>query len=250
MSQKFAKNLLITGANRGIGLEFVKKLASRVDILFAGCRKPSEAKELNALKDEHNNIHVVEIDVTCEKSIQFCIEEVSKICGEAGLSCLINNAGAVKKPDNKVTELTLETFNHIFSVNTFGPSIVCKHSLNLLQQAAKTHSEQVITKPLIVNIGSDLSSVSIMDRNMGFYYSYNMSKSSLNMFTKMLSLEIEQDGIDVIAIHPGWVQTDMGGSNAALTVQQSIDMMLETLSNLRQDQNGTLINFKGETIPY
>jgi len=250
MSQKFAKSLLITGANRGIGLEFVKKLVSRVDILFAGCRKPSEAKELNALKDAHNNIHVVEIDVTCEKNIQACIKEVSKLCGEAGLSCLINNAGANKKPDNKVTELSLDDLKRIFSVNTFGPPIVCKHSLSLLQQAAKTHSDQIITKPLIVNIGTVLSSVSRMNRDMSCYYSYNMSKSPLNMFTKMLSLEIEEDGIDVIAIHPGWVQTDMGGSNAALTVQQSIDMMLETLSNLRQDQNGTLINFKGETIPY
>ncbi|XP_066913835.1 uncharacterized protein [Clytia hemisphaerica] len=176
MSQKFVKNLLITGANRGLGLEFVKKLASRVDILFAGCH------------------------VTCEKSIQACIEEVSKVCGEVGLSCLINNAGAIKKPDNKVTELSLDDLKRIFSVNTFGPSIVCK--------------------------------------------------SSLNMFTKMLSLELKQDDIGVICINPGWVQTELGGWNATLTVEQSVDQMLKTLSILKPDQMGSLIDIDGSIIPY
>ena len=70
------------------------------------------------------------------------------------------------------------------------------------------------------------------------------------MFTKMLSLEIEQDGINAIAIHPGWVQTELGGAGAILTTGQSVDMMLETLSTLKPEQNGSFIDWEGNTLPY
>lgn len=234
------KTILITGANRGIGLALAREAASRGYAVVAGCRTPEQAPELNAVE----GARVAPLDVTDPESIRafaaFALE------GERPIELLVNNAGVNATAfggdaaHSGVLELAPEHFEAQMRVNAIGPMLVARALLPGLKRAE--HG-------LIVNISSQLGALALgsrMRRDIG----YNASKAALNMVTVALAGELEADGIRAIAVHPGWVQTDMGGGEAPLSAEASATAMLDSWEQLPGDATGSFLTWEGRPHPW
>ena len=232
------KQVLITGANRGVGLELARQLLARGDRVIATCRQPDEAQTLQQLAVEFGDRLLVEtLDVTDDISVQKARTAVENTFDR--LDLLINNAGILIK-----TEI-LSTFDaaimqRTFDVNATGVMRVTTQFLDLLRLGRE---------PKLINISSQLGSLQKMRPGWG-RYSYNSSKAALNMVTRMLAFDLQADGIAVRAIHPGWVQTDMGGAHAAVTAHNSAAGILQLADHLTMANTGTFHVYSGEEHPW
>lgn len=248
-------SMLITGANRGIGLEFVRQLASNKDgkwkYIFAACRNPAKAEELKQMAASHPSVKLVELDVTNDATIETAVKQVASVVGEDGLNVVINNAGIIgifeRGPLDKITRKDLL---EVFDVNSAGALMVTQKFLPLLKQgaAASKVSGFSFYRGGIYNLTSGVGSIA--DNSSGGMYHYRMSKAALNMMTKSLSVDLKADNILAIALVPGWVQTDMGGSNARLTVEDCVSMLLNVMATFGEKENGKTMTYKGEVYPY
>jgi NAD(P)-dependent dehydrogenase (short-subunit alcohol dehydrogenase family) len=231
------KRILITGANRGLGLAFTEESLNRGYRVFATCRHPNEANDLHARRDEYpDRLTILRLDVTDEGSIDASAREVE--AQEGALDLLINNAG-VNPEGERLGALDAETMLHTYHVNTVGPMQVAQRLLGLLRSG---------DDPKILNISS--TSGSLARKSSGGGYSYASSKSALNMLTRALAFDLESDGIIVVAIHPGWVRTDMGGSAAPLASSDSARGVLDLAKGLTQSDTGSFYNYKGQQPPW
>jgi NAD(P)-dependent dehydrogenase (short-subunit alcohol dehydrogenase family) len=242
MSKYFS--VLVTGANRGIGLEFVKQLVTGANApqhLFATCRKPEAAEALQSLANSHPNLHVLQLDVKDYKSYDGFVEKVTQVTAEKGLDLLINNAGIAlwNGFDNVTPEMMVENFE----VNTVTPLMLTKALLPLLRRDGTRTG-----KATVINITSKMGSIA--DNTSGGHYSYRASKTALNMVTKGMSVDLAKEGIHCVAIHPGWVQTDMGGPKALITTETSVSSMIDTINRVGEDVNGLMLNYDGKPIPW
>jgi len=229
--------VLITGANRGLGLEFATQYIRRGDRVFAGCRRPEQAHDLQALRHKTpERLTILPLDVTNVASIDAAIKVIRIETG--ALDLLINNAGVYphgERPSNLEPDTMLQTYH----VNCVGPMMVAQRSLPLLRQGAN---------PKIVNMTSRLGSITLKQR--GGTYSYGSSKAALNMLTRALAFDLKQEGIVVAALHPGWVQTDMGGDAAPLTPSEAIRGVSGVIGDLTMDDTGCYRTWAGETLPW
>lgn len=192
--------ILITGANRGLGLALVTFGLQNGHTVYAGVREVDEKKisHLKGLSDQFpGRLTILSVDVTRAESVLAAIQQV----GEK-LDVIINNAGILNERDNNIEDLDIEAFKLAFEVNTLGPIRVIKHFLPLLKKGEKQS---------IINISSDSASLSNVSNKD---YPYGLSKAALNMFSEKLHLELKENDIQVVAIHPGWMHTDMGGDSA------------------------------------
>jgi len=232
------KQVLITGANRGVGLELARQLLARGDRVIAACRQPDQAQILQQWAEEfEEQLIVVALDVTDDTSVQTAKLSVESEIDR--LDMIINNAGILIK-----TEL-LSTFNaaimqRTMDVNAIGVMRVTTQFLDLLRRGHE---------PKLINIGSQLGSLNKMRPGWG-RYSYNSSKAALNMVTRMLAFDLQEDGIAVKVIHPGWVQTDMGGAHAAVTAQDSAAGILRLADDLMLATTGKFQVYSGEEHPW
>ena len=250
MSKGIGANVLITGANRGIGLGLVKKLAKQSDVkrIFAGCRNPKSATELKSLQNKYPSIKLVEIDVTKDSSIQFAFNQVkSDLACNGKLNLLINNAGILERDGkgSRVQTPDRETYMRHFNVNSVSIAIVTATFLPLIRRAAEAKE-----LARIVNISSILGSCTningtkyLPEQNLV----YSMSKNAVNMYTR--GLAGDETNITVVAVCPGWVQTDIGSSAAELTVDQSTEALIKIINNLQQKDSGSFMDRNG-IIPY
>ena len=221
--------VLITGANRGIGLELARQYSDAGWDVIGTARRPDAATELREL-----GVHVVQLDVTNQDSVS----QMAKKLGDQAIDLLINNAG-ILPPGRSVSGIDFEVFNQVLAVNTVGPIRVTQALLpNLQAGEMKT----------IVNTTSELGSIS--ENSHGSYYGYRESKAALNMFTRSLAAELRPDGFTCIVIHPGWVQTDMGGPSATVTVPDSAAGIRKVITNLSIADTGTFWNFEGQILPW
>lgn len=226
-------NYLITGANRGIGLEFVKQLTSRGDTVFATCRTPAQAEELNALANEYQDlVTVLELDVADSKSVDNLLAALKQ--NDTKLDVLINNAG-IYPQGGTLGELDYDAFIKGFEVNSIAPLRLAEAILPLLTGAKK-----------VVNVTSQMGSIA--DNTSGGSYAYRMSKAALNMGFKSFAIDTQPKGVTSLVLHPGWVQTDMGGPNALITTEQSVEGMLKTIDEATLAQSGNFYGWKGNTI--
>ena len=226
--------VLITGANRGLGLEFSKQFSAAGWKVFATAREPGKAEELKQLGE---GVHVLQLDVTDAASVA----AMAKALEKQPVDLLINNAGVGVAIDGgpKLSELELADFEHVMQVNAFGPVRVTQALLpNLRLGTGKT----------IVDITSALGSLSL--NQQGGYYGYRESKAALDMFTRNLAAELKPEGFVCIALMPGWVKTDMGGPDAQLTPEQSITAMRKVIDQLKPADSGKLWNYDGTTPPW
>ncbi|XP_074839241.1 C-signal-like [Carettochelys insculpta] len=253
------RSVLVTGANRGIGLGFVKQLlgiSNPPEWVFATCRDPAgeRMQELQNLAAKHPNLLIVPLDVTDPASIKAAAARVETHLKGSGLNLLINNAGMVKL--STLESETPEDMAQVYATNVTGPLLVSQAFLPLLKQAAQGSPQPGLScsKAAIVNISSDAGSIQkVSCWDLGQVISYRCSKAALNMLTKCQALGYGRDGILSVAVHPGWVQTDMGNSGsvqAPLAVEASVRGMLHVLSTLCEKHNGAFVNWEGEILPW
>ncbi|XP_057296886.1 C-factor-like [Hydractinia symbiolongicarpus] len=246
----FAKSILITGSNRGIGLELVKLLVDQCEHLFAACRSPQSATELNVFAAEKKNVVVLKLDVTDQSTIDSAKETVQTTVGKKGLNCLINNAGMADWGETSMEKVTAEVLRKIYEVNTIGPAMVIKTFLPLIKQASSQAADDSMStdRASILNMSSQFGSIA--DNAMGKSHSYRMSKTALNMLTKNLSIELKPDRILAINLHPGWVQTEIGGEGALITPKKSAEKMLELAAKFTEKDNAMFYSWDGKVFPW
>ena len=222
--------VLITGANRGIGLEMAKLYASRGDTVIGCCRNPAQADALVAIGDA---VEVMQTDVSDAASVQALADALSG----RRIDLVINNAGVMYPEPAKqsVLDMDFAAWAGNFEVNAMGP-------VRILQ--ALITNMQASDNAKLVTITSQMGALSL---DMPFAYAYCTSKAALNKFMKMAAPELAQKGVLSCVIHPGWVQTDMGGAGADITPAESAAGIVETIDGLNADNNGSFLKWNGET---
>ncbi|MEM9624084.1 MAG: SDR family oxidoreductase [Pseudomonadota bacterium] len=223
-------NVLITGANRGIGLELAKHYAGQGDHVFATCRNPDDAEALNALAGE--NLTVLKLIPTDADSVSALVDAVSA----QGVDVLINNAGTPGPAPEQQSALSmdydgwLETFN----VNTVAPLRVLQALHPVLKNGTNARA---------ITITSQMGA---LDLNWPTMYAYCSSKAAVNKVMRMISLELAKDNIAVGLIHPGWVQTDMGGPQADITPVESATGIAQVVDGINLENTGCFMKWNGE----
>lgn len=235
--------IMITGANRGLGLEFARQYLERGARVFAGCRRPAEAQQLQTLRAAHpQRLSIVSLDVAAPNSIQTAHATVRSQVD--GLDVLINSAGIYssrgsEEPSEQLGALTFEDALTVLRVNAVAPLIMAQEYLDLLRAG---HDAK------IVSISSEYGSVSA---NMGgFPYYYSASKAALNMFMRSLAGDAKRWGIITVLLDPGWVRTDMGGPAAPVTPRESVRGMIGVIDALTPRQNGRFFTWQGHELAW
>lgn len=228
--------ILITGANRGLGLEFVNQYATAGWQVHACCRKPAEAKELKALAEGSGNITVHALDVANFSRID---QLSAELAGE-GIDLLLNNAGIYPDRNGRgFGDADYDDWAQAFRINTMAP---LKMVEAFLEHVA--HSEGKKIALITSKMGS------LDDNSSGGCYAYRSSKAALNMVAKSLSIALAPRGIVVALLHPGWVQTDMGGPNAWITPEQSISGMRRVIERMTAADSGKFYAYDGQQVPW
>ena len=208
MSSKIA---LVSGGNRGIGLETCKQLAELGITVYMGCRDLAQGLEvIKPLTNSGLNVQPIELDLADKKSIQRCIAELAQK-SNGQLDILINNAGVISRDlEQPFEELSIEGIEQIFQTNLFGLMRLTQLALPLLRKSPAGR---------IVNLSSILGSLAFLSENYDSgSLAYNSSKTALNAFTVYLAAKLKTTKIKVNAVHPGWVKTEMGGQAAPMEI--------------------------------
>ena len=224
------KNILITGANRGIGLKFAEILSANNNI-YATARDITNADDLK--KFDHTEL--LELDLLNKDSIKSFCSELKDI----PLDMIINNAGIFQDEQMEETILDPELWLDEIMINAIGPVFL---SQKLKENIMSGNDKKIIF------ISSQMGSID--DNYSGGYYFYRTSKSALNSAAKSLSIDWKADGISVLMLHPGWVRTDMGGSNAKLDIDTSVSKMLDVINSLDMGKTGTFLNYEGKKLEW
>ena len=224
-----ARTVLITGANRGIGLELARQYSTAGWQVVGTARNPAKADELSNL-----DVRIMQLDVTDQQSV----DALADALGEQPIDMLINNAGIFPRVMT-LTDIDIDAFNRTLAVNILGPVRVTRAPLPNIRLGSLKK---------IINVSSNLGSIA--NNTGGRYYGYRESKAALNMFTRTLAAEFGKLGFICIALNPGWVQTDMGGANATLTVQDSVNQIRTVLSELKTEDNGSYWSYDGTKLPW
>ncbi|PKK18676.1 putative oxidoreductase C663.06c [Columba livia] len=259
MADLHVRSVLVTGANRGIGLGFVQQflqMPKPPEWVFAACRDPKgqRAQELQNLASRHPNVVIIQLDVADPSSIKAAAARVEEQLEGSGLNLLINNAAIAKM--TTLDGETLEDMIQVYTTNTAGPLLLGQAFLPLLKKAAQGSPGSALScsKAAIINISSSAGSIaSPLGWDKMQVVSYRCSKAALNMLTKCQSLGYREHGILCVALNPGWVQTEMGSSSgdmAPVTVDTSVQGMLKVLSSLSEKDTSTFLNWKGNVLPW
>uniref|UniRef100_A0A8D2IU44 C-factor-like n=1 Tax=Varanus komodoensis TaxID=61221 RepID=A0A8D2IU44_VARKO len=253
-----ARSILVTGSNRGIGWELVKQLVeknNRPEWIFATCRYPDgpRAQDLRNLAAKHQGLQIIPLGMSLPSSIQAAVARVSEHLNGAGLNLLINNAAIIKS--GTVESTTPEDMTEVYKTNVIGPLLMSQAFLPLLRKAAKESPQggMSCSKAAIVNISSTAGSIeTVLVWHNGQIIAYRCSKAALNMLTRCQSLAFAQDNILCVALHPGWVQTDMGNTlgEPPVTAELSARGLLHTLARLSEKDSGTFVTWEGENVPW
>lgn len=232
-------DILITGASRGIGLEFAAQALQRGERVFAACRNPAQSVGLQALGKAHGTkLNAVAMDVTDEDSIMRMAWQAERVAGK--LDLIINNAADPVDRTERIGNLSQAAMVQNFKVNAAGPMLVVKHCLGLLGKGSAVK---------IVNISSESGSLQRMDSFKNFY-SYGAGKAAQNMFTRVLSHELKEMNIIVIAMHPGWVHTKETNSKAPTKPPEAVASMMAVISRLTMAETGKFLTFQGQEHPW
>lgn len=227
------RTVLITGANRGIGLAHTASYLGRGVRVIATARLPSEAEDLEALGRAHpDRLTILRFDARDPHGPA----ELKRAVGDQPIDLLFNNAGLGHRAGFGGVEAG--EFMDVMAVNALAP---------LLLAQALIENVGASTRRLIANQSSQLGSIA---EASGGAYAYRASKAALNMITKTLAGDLKSRGVTVIALHPGWVRTRMGGANAPVDVEASVAGQQKIFEHTRLDDSGKFFNYDGEPIPW
>ncbi|VDB97663.1 unnamed protein product [Peniophora sp. CBMAI 1063] len=239
-AEKTVRTWLITGANRGIGLEFVRQLLSdQSNVVLATCRNPDAATDLKALgKAAQGQLHVFALDTADSTSISSAPEHARAALGERGLDYLLCNAAVNLGSDDSVMEMSAEDMTRSFAVNVVGPA--------LLAQAFEPLLERPGARGVIMNMSSGLGSIGL---DCGPKCpSYSITKAALNMLAYKQAKE--KPSLISFVIDPGWVKTEMGGEGAVLEPEESVGGLLKVLKSADKSTSGKFLRYTGEELPW
>ena len=230
------KNVLITGANRGLGLGLVKKYLENNEKVFCTTRNISKSKELKLLKEKHtNNLEICELDLLDKNSPNI----LSNFLVNKPIDLFINNAGVIGQSAQHFKSISLNPWIEVLKVNLIAPLLITQSIIKNIEKSSEKRIYILSSK-----VGS------IEDNKSGGMYVYRSSKSALNQIVKSLSIDLKPLGISVISLHPGWVRTEMGGPNALISVEESVNGMFGVISNTNIRNSGQFINYDGTQIPW
>lgn len=229
--------VLITGSNRGMGLEWSRQYASLGWRVHASCRLPDEAHDLQQLADTYSNVMIHRLDVTHPEEIEALAQTVS---AEA-IDILINNAGVYFERWGKdlLGQIDYADWEATLRVNTLGSVRMTETFRNHLARG---------TRRLVVAITSHMGSIS--DITAARDYAYRSSKAALNATMRGMSLELKPGGIGVLLLHPGWVRTRMGGPDAPLSPAESVRGMRMIIDNFDLSLTGQFYRYDGTEISW
>jgi NAD(P)-dependent dehydrogenase (short-subunit alcohol dehydrogenase family) len=223
--------VLVTGANRGIGLEFVKQYAADGADIIACCREPAKA---DALKKVSGKVRITALDVADPKSVEALQHDLK----DQPIDILINNAGISGPRERTEGIIPAEKWVQVFAVNSVAPVTV---AFAFHENLKRSHDKKLVT------ITSQLGSIA---NHGGGALPYHASKAAVNSFMHGLSKEWAKDGIFVGIFHPGWVQTDMGGKSAPVTPEQSVTGLRARIAELNAKNSGTFRDFANKELAW
>jgi NAD(P)-dependent dehydrogenase (short-subunit alcohol dehydrogenase family) len=234
-----SRHCLVTGANRGLGLEFVRQLLARGDRVVATCRQPGRAQALNRLVAEHpGRLHVLPLDLAAPKTHAELVRELPLLGGgaDAPIDLLVNNAGVLHSGE-RFGAVSADNLDDSLRTNASGPF--------LLTQAL---AAQLADGATVANLSSQLGSIA-STASYGTP-SYAISKAALNMATVLLAHALAERGITVLALHPGWVRTDMGGAGAEIEPADAVSSLLAVIDRGGVADSGRVLDRHGATVPW
>ena len=224
--------VLITGANRGLGLEFCKQYADEGWDVLACCRNPETADKLADIPQ----VRVLPLDVSDFAQI----DKLAAQLQDTAIDVLINNAGIYgDSPRRSFGQLDYAAWTQTLTINTQAPVKMAEAFLPHLQRG---------DKKMLVSISSQMGSIA--DNGSGGSIVYRTSKSALNAAMKSIAIDLAEQGIGVLVLHPGWVKTDMGGPNALIDAQKSVAGMRQVIARFTLDQSGGFLKYDGSSLPW
>ena len=227
---------LITGANRGLGFEFVRQYLGDGWRVFAACRDPASASKLQQLaKGADGRLNIIAMDMTDLRSVKTAAAQLKDIV----IDLVINCAGITGISGQKVGRVDYESWAHVLDVNTMGPLRVVE---SFTDQVARSE------RRLVATITSGMGS--LRDNTTGGSIAYRSSKAAVNMVMRSAAIDLAPQRITCVVINPGWVKTDMGGPNATLTPQESVTAMRRLIEKLSPDQSGKFFHYDGSEYPW
>jgi NAD(P)-dependent dehydrogenase (short-subunit alcohol dehydrogenase family) len=227
--------VVVTGANRGLGLGLVRAYAERGDDVWAGTRKPAEAKELQALAaGSGGRVHVQTLDVTKDADVQAFAAAI----GDAPVDVLVNNAGIAGRWNSTLASFDVEEALRCFDTNALGAIRVTRALLANLRAA----------RGKVINMTSLMGSIG--DNGSGRAYAYRMSKAALNMATRNIAHEVKGFRGIAVALHPGWVKTEMGGESAPEEIAAAVARLVASIDRFGAEHSGKQWHAKGNELPW
>ena len=229
------KTVLITGANRGIGLELVSQFAQNNWQVIACCRNPAGAGELQALAVKHPAIEIHALDVTDYKQMGALADQLAG----RPIDILISNAGVYGPKAIRFGNVDPQDWRQVLEVNTIAPLMLAQ---SFVEHVAASQQK------LIAIVSSKVGSIA--DNSGGAGYIYRSSKTAVNQIVKSLSIDLANRGISALSLHPGWVQTEMGGPNAEITTSTSAAGLKRIMETAGLEQSGQFVEYDGSAIPW
>lgn len=230
--------IFVTGANRGLGLEFARQWSAAGARVFASCRSPEEADDLRSLAGEREDrVTIVRCEVADDGSVAAAADSVA---GETdGLEIVVNNAG-IPGGRGGLEELDVDDVRRAFETNTLGPLRVSRAFVGLLRRGREPRR--------LIHVTSLMGSID--DNRSGGSYPYRLSKCALNMASRNMAHDFEADRIVSVVVHPGWVKTRMGGPNARSPVDEAVSDLIGTIESLTMEESGGFFDRHGEPLPW
>ena len=228
-------NVLITGANRGLGLGFVKNYLVKDVNVVSTTRDIKGSKELLALKEIfRDKLEIFELDLIKESAG----DTIANLIGDRPIDILINNAG-VGSTNQHFEAVSPKPWLEVLKVNLIAPLMITQSIINNVKKGSDKK---------IYFLSSQLGSIG--DNASGGMYIYRSSKTGLNQVVKSLSVDLKPQGITVVSLHPGWVKTDMGGPNAPVSIDESIEGMMQVIDTTDIRDTGRFFNYDGKELPW
>jgi NAD(P)-dependent dehydrogenase (short-subunit alcohol dehydrogenase family) len=228
-------SVLITSANRGLGLEFARQYLADGWRVYGACRAPERAEQLQRLaENKRGQIDVLQMDVTSRPSI----ERAAASIGGSAIDVLINSAGIMGKPET-VGNVDYDSWAEVLNVNTMGPLRVLE---GFLENIARS------TRRLVVTITSGMGSIA--DNTTGGYIPYRSSKAAVNMVMRTAAIDLASRSVSCVLVNPGWVRTDMGGSSAPLSAEESVTALRRLIQTFGPAHSGKFFNHDGKEYPW
>jgi NAD(P)-dependent dehydrogenase (short-subunit alcohol dehydrogenase family) len=231
-----SRTVLVTGANRGLGLEFVRQYAEDGWRVLAACRAPDAAKELQELASRHpERIRILAIDVLNAAGVK----KAAASLRDEPIDLLLNNAGVGSPRGQKIGSLDYAAWAGVLDANVLGPARMVEA---FVESVAKGRDKRIVTVTSLMG--------SIADNSSGGSYAYRSSKAAVNAAMKSFSIDLAPRGITCVLVHPGWVRTDMGGAGGKLSPEESVRSLRALIALLKPKDSGKFFNVDGKELPW